>query len=95
VTNYLSVGKLLESPNEAAKERFYRVDWQPGVMGLKIRLDGIHQWLKECTQSHRSCNEIKMPGYPRRLLNIAVVEKPENGKSTPASDVALPAHRQL
>jgi hypothetical protein len=96
VTNYLSVGNLPGSPNTAPKERFHRVDWQPGVMDLTTRFGGIDQWLKDCCQNHRSCNKIKMPGYPRRLLDITVVEKPENGKSSPASNATLLAnHRHI
>jgi hypothetical protein len=57
-------------------------------MDLTTRFGVIYQWLKDCSQNHKSCHEIKMPGYPRRLLDISDVEntdsvhRAENGTST-------------
>jgi hypothetical protein len=63
-----------QSPNTSVEGRFHRVDWQPGVMDLATRFGVIDQWLKDCFQNHKSCHEVKMPGYPRRLLDITDVE---------------------
>jgi hypothetical protein len=43
-------------------------------MDITTRFDSIDQWLEECVSnqhgSHETCRDIKVPGYPSRLLDL-------------------------
>lgn len=44
-------------------------------MNLTTRFGVIDDWLEDCFRNHKSCHDIKMTGYPRRLLDVSGISQ--------------------
>jgi hypothetical protein len=48
--------------------------WKTTTMDMTSRFTAIDEWLTDCLGAHKLCHDIKMSGYPRRLLSIEGVD---------------------